>query len=195
MPDLVGILLAAGNSRRFGADKLRQPLSDALSVAEHACRNLASSVDQVWVVVRPGATQLARQLEAQGAKVLTCPHAAQGMGISLSHAIKATPNTCGWLIALADMPWIQPASIAKVAAALRHGAPLAAPFYHHQRGHPVGFAQSYYPALSSLTGDAGAKPLLESAQHALLRIPVDDPGVLQDIDRPEDLAKHHRTDP
>jgi len=96
------------------------------------------------------------------------------------------------LIALADMPAIQPASILAVAEALAAGAPLAAPVYHGQRGHPIGFARRFREALMSLAGDRGGRDIL--AQHAqeLRLIDVDDAGVLIDIDHPADLEKTAR---
>ena len=98
----------------------------------------------------------------------------------------------GWVIALADMPAIQPASISAVAEALAAGAPLAAPVYHGQRGHPIGFARRFREALMSLAGDRGGRDIL--AQHAqeLRLIDVDDAGVLIDIDHPADLEKTAR---
>ena len=74
-----------------------------------------------------------------------------------------------------------------VAAALRAGATLAAPTYQGRRGHPVGFAHSWQAELLALTGDRGARHLLEAAGSALSLVPTDDPGVLLDIDRPADV--------
>ena len=92
-----------------------------------------------------------------------------------------------WLVALADMPWIRPDSIARVAQALRGDATIAAPGWRDARGHPVGFKASLYGALSALSGDQGAKAIL--ARHRVELIPVDDPGVVRDVDRPEDLSR------
>jgi molybdenum cofactor cytidylyltransferase len=86
------------------------------------------------------------------------------------------------------MPWLRPDTIAKVAEAVRNGAPLAAPYHAGQRGHPVGFGKAFRVELSALGADEGAKSVVAAHQSALVRIEVDDPGVLRDVDTPQDLG-------
>ena len=90
--------------------------------------------------------------------------------------------------ALADMPQIQPQTVALVADALRHGAAIARPLYQGQSGHPVGFAKQFGPALQELHDDQGARNIVAAQRHLLQLIPCDDPAVLLDIDTPTDLA-------
>jgi molybdenum cofactor cytidylyltransferase len=187
MGPIVGILLAAGASRRFGADKLTQSLPDGDVVAMRACRNLLAATDSVLAVVRPGSERLAALLQAEGANVLICADADQGMSASLVFGIRARPEAVGWLIALADMPWIEPTTIVKVANALRMGAIIAAPRWQGRRGHPVGFAHVLGQELAALSGDEGAKAVINAYVDHLQLIDCDDPGVLRDIDKPEDL--------
>jgi len=188
MSSIVGILLAAGASQRFGGDKLTQILPDGELVAVRACRNLLAGTDGVLAVVRPGSEELAARLQAEGAEVRICAAAGQGMGASLAFGVRARPEAAGWLVALADMPWIAPETIRKMADALRSGAAIAAPSWQGQRGHPVGFAQLLGMELAALNGDAGAKAVLLAHLEQLNLIACDDPGVLRDIDTPEDLA-------
>ena len=91
------------------------------------------------------------------------------------------------MVALADMPWILPSTIARVASAVAEGSPVAAPFHHGMRGHPVGFSAACFAALAALTGDDGAKSVVEAHRDMLARIDVDDDGTLCDIDTPADL--------
>jgi molybdenum cofactor cytidylyltransferase len=107
------------------------------------------------------------------------------MGASLAWGVRAAPLAAGWLIALADMPWIAPATIARVVEALRAGAPIAAPGWRGDRGHPVGLASGFYGELAALSGDEGAKAIL--ARHQVTLIAAEDPGVVRDIDTPADL--------
>ncbi len=86
------------------------------------------------------------------------------------------------------MPYVRPTSIAAVRDALAGGAPLAAPYFRARRGHPVGIARLFYDELLSLKGDEGARQLLAAHQSKLVKIPVGDPGVIRDIDKPEDLT-------
>lgn len=183
-----GILLAAGASRRFGADKLTQQLADGEQIAVLACRNLLSSTDQVLAVVRPNSQVLSSQLQTLGAKVSVCADAELGMGVSLAFAIRACPNASGWLIALADMPWIMPSTIKRLANELRAGAKIVAPCWQGQRGHPVGFSSIFGSELAQLQGDMGAKHLIHSHFQQLIMIDCNDPGVLKDIDHPKDLT-------
>ncbi len=187
MDSIVGILLAAGASLRFGADKLTHSLPNGDLVAVRACRNLLVGTDSVLAVVRPGSEELAALLQAEGAEVRICADAERGMGTSLVFGIRACPDPAGWLIALADMPWIKPATIRMVAGALRSGAAIAAPCWQGRRGHPVGFSRIFGPELAALSGDEGAKKVIQTHPEQLRLIDCDDAGVLQDIDKPEDL--------
>ncbi|WP_432744664.1 nucleotidyltransferase family protein [Methylobacter sp. G7] len=184
---IIGILLAAGTSRRFGADKLTHLLPDGDRVAVRACRNLLASTDGVLAVVRPGSEELTALLQAEGAEVQICADAKQGMGASLVFGVRARPEAAGWLIALADMPWIAPTTIRKVADALRSGATIAAPCWQGRRGHPVGFSRVLGPDLAALSGDVGAKAVIQAYLELIHIVDCDDPGILQDIDKQEDL--------
>jgi molybdenum cofactor cytidylyltransferase len=182
---IVGVLLAAGSATRFGGAKLLAPLPDGTPVGVASLTNLAAAVDAVVAVVRPGDGAVASTLAADGARVSVCPRATEGMGASLAWGVRAAPAAAGWLVALADMPWIQSATIARVADALRRGASIAAPSWRDSRGHPVGFASGFYAELSALSGDEGAKAIL--GRHGVLLISTEDAGVLRDVDTPGDL--------
>ncbi|KAB2966198.1 nucleotidyltransferase family protein [Zoogloea sp.] len=187
-PQVAGLLLAAGYGRRFGADKLLHPLADGTPLAVASARALRAACPRALAVLRPEQGALAGLLVAEGLEVVTCPEARGGMGHSLSAGVAASPAAAGWLVALADMPFIRPDSLGRVAAALRAGAPLAAAACAGQRGHPVGFSACWREALLALAGDEGARALLRSQGHLLQLIETDDPGVLRDVDRPADLA-------
>jgi len=185
---IVGLLLAAGSGTRFGSDKLRHALPHGVEMAVQSARHLKGEVGRVVAVVRPGAGELARQLENEGCQVVVCDNAAEGMGASLACAARAAGRAEGYLIALADMPFIRRSTIGGVRDALATGAPLAAPYFRARRGHPVGIAGRFYDDLLLLRGDEGAKSLLNKHEDLLVKVPIGDPGVLRDIDRPEDLA-------
>ena len=193
MNSIVGILLAAGASRRFGADKLTQRLPNGELVAVQACRNLLAGTDTVIAVVRPGNERLAILLKAEGAQIISCVEAELGMSKSLAFGIRSCFDASGWLIGLADMPWIEPTTITQVANALRSGAIIAAPSWQGRRGHPVGFSKALGHELILLTGDEGAKALLQTYHARLQIIPCDDSGILRDIDKLEDLHPSKKT--
>ena len=183
---IVGVLLAAGSATRFGADKLSVALPDGRPLAIMALEPLLATVDEVVAVVRAADRLLASALHAHGARISACPDAAEGMGVSLAWGVRAAPLAAGWVIALADMPWIRGETIGAVASALRSGASVVAPEYTGKRGHPVGFAARLYGELIALVGDEGARNVL--ARHPPSLIATRDAGILRDIDRPADLS-------
>lgn len=188
MQRVAGILLAAGLGARFGAHKLLAPLADGTPLAVAAARSLRLAIDDVLAVVRPGDAELSGLLVAEGLRVIECAQSAQGMGHSLAAGVAAVPEAAGWVIALADMPYIKVSTIARVAQAVSTGAVVAAPFHHSRRGHPVGFSAGLRAALVELRGDRGARDLLTRHAPAITHIDVDDAGILLDVDRPADLA-------
>jgi molybdenum cofactor cytidylyltransferase len=185
--DCCGILLAAGAARRFGSNKLLHPLADDTPMALAALANLRSAVAHVIAVVRPGEAQLEHSLSEAGATVIECANAEEGMGASLACAVSATGEVSGWIVALADMPYIRPDTVANIAAALAAGAAIVAPIYQGRRGHPVGISAAFRRQLEALRGDEGARSVLRENPGAIMLIEVDDPGVCRDIDTPADL--------
>lgn len=189
-PHLVGILLAAGAGTRFGADKLLVALPDGsgpLVVA--AARALRASLPDVRAVIRPGAPRLAELLHDLRVRVIINPAPSRGLGTSIACGVSDAATADGWLIVPGDMPWLTRDSVETVAAALRRGAPLAAPVHDGQRGHPVGFASRFGAELRALDRDIGARHLLQRHAAELQSIPVNDPGVLRDVDTPADLVE------
>lgn len=182
-----GVLLAAGRSRRFGADKLLHPLADGTPIAVASARALRKVLPRTIAVVRHGHDILADLLASEGVEVVEAPVVEEGMGYSLAAGVAATRDATGWLVALADMPFVQGGSIRRVAAALGAGADLVAPAYQGRRGHPVGFSQRFRGSLLALAGDAGARTILEQQQALLALVDCDDPGILRDVDRPGDV--------
>lgn len=183
---IYGVLLAAGAGARFGGGKLLHPL-DGTPIGVVAWRNLSAALPRSVAVVRAGDAALTQRLAAEGARVLECPDAHAGMGHSLAHAIRNTAGAAGWLIALGDMPRIEPDTIRLLARRLLDGAGIVVPARDGRRGHPVGFAARYGDELTGLSGDRGARGLLERHAAEVQTVDVDDPGILLDVDSVEDL--------
>jgi molybdenum cofactor cytidylyltransferase len=193
---IVGVLLAAGRGSRFGGDKLQAPLADPATdipvgtpVGIASAIHVGQALAEVVAVLRPGHADLAAGIRAAGLETIECANADEGMGATLSCGVAAAQDADGWVVALADMPWIRPATIATVAAALAAGADIVAPAYRGRRGHPVGFARRHRDALIASRGDAGARELIAANRDTLTLVDVDDPGVLRDVDVPDDLAR------
>lgn len=182
-----GILLAAGASRRFGSNKLRHPLPDGTLIGVAAARNLVQAVPHVVAIVRPDDDKLPALLRAEGLETVVARNADDGLSASLVTGLRATAGADGWLIALADMPWIQPQTMHALLSMLESGADVVAPCYAGRRGHPVGFSRQLLPELLQLAGDQGAKALLHIYAGSIRYLHGDDPGVLQDVDTCSDV--------
>jgi molybdenum cofactor cytidylyltransferase len=138
-------------------------------------------------VIRPRAQKLGKLLRDAGCNTVVCKNAAQGMGVSLAEGVRAVDDAHGWVVALADMPYLKAETVRIIATALNEGAAIAAPSYRGERGHPVGFARRFKDDLSALRGDAGAHAILKAHPDWITLYEVDDPGVLRDVDVPSDL--------
>lgn len=189
MNEIVGILLAAGFSHRYGSQKLLAPVWGDTCIAELACRHLLEATDRVIGVVRPEQGELADVLMKAGAEVTNFAEANRGMGATLSFGVRSSPEAMGWLIALADMPLIKVDTLRVLSKALRSGSSLVMPSYNGKRGHPVGFSNVHYAALARLDGDEGARSIIMEQTGSSTLISLDDPGILYDIDTPEDLVR------
>lgn len=185
--EIVGVLLAAGASKRFGSDKLMHPLPDGTPIAVAAAANLLPACDRVVAVVCDDNHRVADALATAGCESIRCAEAHKGMGHSLAAGVRATPDAAGWIVALGDMPFIATSSHQAAAARLRAGASLVATEYQGQRGHPVGFSNRWFAELTVMTGDQGARAILARHSQQLLLCAVEDSGVLRDVDNPGDL--------
>jgi len=191
--DVVGILLAAGHSRRFGVqNKLMQKLPDSRMLGLSSAQNLLAALPQSIAVVRSHYVELQSTLAAVGMQLVVCGEQEQEMGDSLAagirHAIRRYPQSRGFVIALGDMPYIQPETIREIANRIAAGAGIVVPSYQGKRGHPVGFAARFLADLLALSGDQGARILFERYPAEVERVECNDPGILLDIDTPADLS-------
>ena len=186
-----GILLAAGASKRFNGNKLLHSL-DGTPIALRSARAFITALPGATAVTRPG-SPLKALLENEGFNVVECERADEGMGASLAAGVAAsivtTRDVAGWVVALADMPFIRPTTHTRIADALATGAELVAAGYRGERGHPVGIGARFLDQLLALEGDAGARNIVRANPELLQVIECDDDGVLRDIDTQTDLDR------
>lgn len=173
----------------MGQDKLAldwegEPIvARALSVLS-TCPHLA----EILVVIRPGARL---PLPPGRWRPVENPDAHTGMASSLRAGVAAAaPGAPFYLLALGDMPAVHSGVADALVAAWRAGEVEAVvPVHDGRRGHPVLLSGTWRDDLMHLGGDRGARDLLLARQDRVLEVPVDDPGVLFDVDRAEDLAR------
>jgi molybdenum cofactor cytidylyltransferase len=187
VPRVLALMLAAGQSRRFGSDKRIAHLADGRSVLAASVERAQQVFGVVHVVLRAEDDPQALGLP-DTCRVIRCHDADQGMGHSLAAGIGALAAQDADAIAvlLGDMPWISADSLRQLttqAAAER----IVHPQHDGQRGHPVLFGRVFWAELQTLHSDEGARAVLLANPAACYSVVLDDPGVLRDVDRPEAL--------
>ena len=170
----VVLVLASGRGARFAASggavyKLRAPLG-AKTVLEHTLDAVRAS-GLPWHVEDAGHP---------------------GMGDSIAAAVRHTVSAAGWLVLPGDLPLVQPATLQAMAQVLQdQRAVVAWPEFAGERGHPVAFGGDCLPDLLALQGEKGAAPVVRkwAEQGRGLAVPVQDEGVVTDIDTVDALAR------
>ena len=182
------LLLAAGKSRRYGSDKRIARMQDGRRLLDVSLGRVLDSGLPLVVSVGIADKELHAELVSRHILCVRSPNSALGMGSTLADGVAGAPAS--WtaiIIGLGDMPMIQPETYRLVANALTPGK-IVTPVYLGQRGHPVGFDQSYFPTLMGLRGDQGARQIIGANPAAVIAVNVSDPGVVVDVDTPEQLA-------
>lgn len=191
---VTSIVLAAGLSTRLpGRNKLLLPVDGTPVVRRVVEALLGARAGPVVVVVGHQAEAVIRALEALPVRFATNARYAEGMGTSIAAGVAvADPGAEGYLICLGDLPGLNTAIVETVVDAfVRNGsASIVAPLHAGRRGHPVLFPASYRRALLELSGDRGARDVVR--EGSLLEVPVDDPGVVADVDTLDDYRRLRR---
>jgi molybdenum cofactor cytidylyltransferase len=192
---IVGLLLAAGAARRFGAPKLVQPLSGK-PIVRWSADALAAATDDLIVVVPPDDTLLREALRGVQARLIVNPEPERGMGTSIACGVAALPSDAeAVVVTLADEPaldrrWID-AVIARYRAE-KERMSIVASVFRGTRRHPVLFSRSVFAELVRLDDDRGARAVVDRDASRLALVKLDEPGTI-DVDTPEDLARLGRS--
>ncbi|WP_248796995.1 NTP transferase domain-containing protein [Pseudomonas sp. MWU13-2105] len=190
---VAALVLAAGRGSRFrqaaGADQDKLLAScvgrDGVerAVLEHVLLSLPQGLGARLLVTTADRLEVIHLAQVYGCRVLLIE--STGMGDSLAAAVAATADRAGWLVLLGDMPFILAETVTRVMAGIEDDA-ICVPVFEGEYGHPVGFGRLFGPALMGLSGDRGARLLFAGGR--VREAPVEDPGLLWDVDRPEHLV-------
>jgi molybdenum cofactor cytidylyltransferase len=185
------LLLAAGRSVRFGSDKRLAFLPDGKTVLAATLENIQASNLPVLVCLENGEDAAAKICDRLCVNFIICENANLGMGYTLAEGIAGIAGWQGVLIALADMPFVQPTTYRQLGEALSSDT-IFRPEYEGHIGHPVAFGAHYFGELMAHRGDFGARELLKKYAASVNSIECDDPGILRDIDRVGDLISRRK---
>ena len=187
---LEAVVLAAGAGSRFGGGKLLAPYEGGMLLDGALAAAFAAPVRAVTVVTGSDAVVVGAAAQAFDPRIrlVHAPDHAEGMGASLRAAIAGlSADVGGAFVFLGDMPRVPHEVLMPLAQALFAGAPAAAPTFDGRRGHPVLLGRALFPDLLALTGDTGARAVLQRLGDRLALVEAPDDGVLFDVDAPGDL--------
>ena len=183
------LILAAGLGRRFGSDKRTYRIKDGTPMLLATASRYAAVFPRTSVVLRPGDEPIAEQLRQRYAdvQIIFADDAHLGMGHSLAAGIRQVAGHWAFAcIGLADMPFIESRTLQELWRSFQNGPPgcIVQPVFQGRPGHPVIFPRACFDVLAKLTGDQGARALLQDNPQMLVRVEVTDSGVIEDVDRP-----------
>lgn len=191
-PRIAALMLAAGKSSRMGENKMLAEIDGRPMVARTAQRLLAARA-------RPIIAVLGNQAEAVDAAIgklplerVTNPNFAEGLSTSIKRGLAALPGDIdGVVVCLGDMPLIAGRDIDRLIAAFNplEGRAIIVPTRRGKRGNPILWARQFFPEMTALSGDQGARRLIEEHADLVAEIEMDSDAIFTDIDTPEALAQ------
>ncbi len=193
---IFAVLPACGHSTRMGRPKLSLPLGDR-TVIEHVVLALrAGGIERTVVVIGPHVPELAPLAVTAGADVLVLPAPTPDMRATVEAGLAYLEEryrplpTDWWLLTPADHPILSPTVIHQLrAAALSRTHSIIIPTHQGQRGHPTLIAWRHAAAVRALPPGRGINALLREHEGETLELDVTEPGILADLDTPEDYLR------
>jgi molybdenum cofactor cytidylyltransferase len=191
---IAAIVLAAGRASRMGSNKLVAELDGEPIVRRTVRAVLGSQARPVIVVTGHEADAVAQALAGLDVRLVHNPDFAAGMSTSLQVGIAAAGAASAALICLGDMPKLRAEHLDAVIAASRAGDPaeIVVPTFDRKRGNPVLWPRRYFAEIATLSGDVGARALIDRHADHLRLVAIDDPAILVDVDTPAALAALRR---
>jgi molybdenum cofactor cytidylyltransferase len=191
------VILAAGKSTRMGEPKQLLRLNGKPLVEIILGNVRGADVADVVLVLGFGAEAIRRAVALEDVKVIVNQDYEQGMASSLGAGLAALdPTTDAALIVLGDQPSVRPETLNRMIERYqRSDAQILVPMYQGFRGNPVLLDRSVFPEVMALKGDIGCRAVFGNHQDGIVKVMVDDIGILLDIDSMDDFAKLLRYGP
>ena len=191
-PRIAALLLAAGQSRRMGSNKLLAEIDGRPMVARTAQRLLSSRARPIVAVLGNQADRgrrRARQIAGRAGAQPRLRRRAVDLA-EMRPRRAAADDIDGVIVCLGDMPLIAGRDLDRLIAAFNplEGRAIVVPTRRGKRGNPVLWAKRFFPEMAELAGDVGAKHLIGEHAELVAEVEMDNDGVLVDIDTPDALA-------
>jgi len=187
---VAGVLLAAGTSSRFGGQNKLLATVDGDPLVRRAARTLLDApVEPVVVVVGHEADRVTGAVADLDVTIVRNDDYAAGQSTSVRAGIRAVADADAdaAVVALGDMPFVDPGTVRTLLAAYDAGVGDALAAAHDgDRGNPVLFDRRFFDALTRVDGDVGGRRILLDDDRSAC-VAVDDGGVRRDVDEPGDL--------
>ena len=188
---ICALVLAAGRSRRMGTQKLLLPVGGRPVITRIVDEVLASPVDQVFVVINPDGAGITAALGDRRVRFVVNTEVDGEMLSSVRCGLAAMPPTCeAVLVVLGDQPTLTADVVARLVRAFQtSGRGLVVPTAGGRRGHPLLFAMRYRDEVLQGYEELGLRGLLQAHTEDICEIEVVTPGILEDLDVPEDFRR------
>jgi len=194
LDNTTAIVLAAGESRRMGAQKLLLPFAGKTVVGHVVSEIHRGGVHDIVVVTGKDHEGVARVLAGREARIVRNERYEEGMLSSVRAGLRAlSAYSESVLIALGDQPAIHPRIVRDLIRALASSSKtIAVPVFEGRRGHPLLFSRIHRDEILTGFDEVGLRGLLRQRSECLLEIPVESDAVLSDMASPEDYRRELR---
>ena len=184
---IAAIVLAAGRSERMGRPKALLPIGETNFAGAIVRSARAGGVDVVRLVVGHEAKRIRDGVNLSDGEVVENERYADGMLSSVRAGIRALPPSCeAFLLWPVDHPWVTGGTVAAILRARAAGrGRIVVPTHRSRRGHPVLFDASLAAELLDAPDEVGARAVVHARAGEVVEVEVGDPGVIADIDTPE----------
>ncbi|MBW1636761.1 MAG: nucleotidyltransferase family protein [Deltaproteobacteria bacterium] len=190
-PQIAGIILAAGSSKRMGSVKSLLPWGDGL-LLERVIKNASrSDLSSLTVVLGYKAEIILEKISFQTSTVIINPDYRRGHSSSLQAGLNVVPaDTDGALFLLGDQPFVTIETINRlIRASGGRSSSLVIPTFCGKRGNPVLVHRSIFPMLQKITGDTGPRVFFDRLREQIKEVDVPDSGIHIDIDTMEEYQR------
>jgi molybdenum cofactor cytidylyltransferase len=163
---------------------------DERPLLQHVLDNVrASGVKEIVLVLGSSAELIRRNIDAEDVRVVINESYQQGMGTSLKAGLSVVRSESeSAIVVLADQPFVRPATLDQLMTEHdRSKAQIVIPTYRGFRGNPVLLDRAVFPEVMALSGDIGCRAIFGNHLEGIIKTPVNDPGILLDVDRQSDF--------